>query len=1251
MSNESDKPDDGRPEEEPQPGAEAENQPAEESLEPEGGPFEREREFLRERITGTRSRSRAGMALDMEPVAIPIPLEPEQQDESARKAWSELAEHRRQALADFRQLRAQKLRSRRPGEAAGLVARDAPVPPPGGNWIPLGPSVLRQGQGAGQPAVSGRTPAIAVAPGGTRIYAGAANGGVWRSDDAGETWRSLMDAFDRNPTDPLPGSLGTDSLAVGAIAIDPSNPDRIFVGTGEGAGGAYFGVGPVVSLDGGNTWNTETLPDGMPWSGTSFYSLAMDPGDPDRLVSGSRQGIHRREPDSSGGFHWVEKLLPDLFFPAPVTSVVAAQAGGRTTFYAAPIGGPVYSSPDGDIWTKVGAGAPMGLGRISLAVQPNNPGILYVLDQSGNLHRLDLADGNWRSLGTPAGFPGTQSGYSMAIAIAPDNVNRIYVGGGAVVSDGEWSGALYRCEITANGAEIRMASSYIGGSVHADIHALVFAPGDPKQLWVGCDGGVFFTPVATANGYIFMARNTGLQTLTMNHLGAHPTEEAVLFAGTQDNGGERFTGEEAWLYSAGGDAGYAVVHWMDPARILFTYTFGCVRCSQSGGQRYSYFDLNLPFMADRCQPMEACLFYAPLVGTPPDPDRPTAAADADLVAFGSIRPWISTSFGATWQSIPTNTLQRDQLDQPIRALAFASPDRLYAGTTGGGVYRFDHVGDRWTRERVDLVGDPALLPPLNIVTDIAVDPSDPDRIYVTFGGFGRLQRVWFFDGTQWEPRSGPADGNPNSLLNVQANAIVIDPADPAHLYVGTDIGVWRSADGGVTWEPFSEGLPDAAVTDMVLHQRSRLLRAATHGRGVWERDLTGRPAAGIEIYIRDTQLDQGRSSTVNGLPDPTAPERKVYHWRGPDIKLDTPDVMGQYQFPPHHPMDFHLFVDKLRDFPVTVFDFPANATQVTPTTSTRVYVQVHNRGVLPANDVRVMLLVANSSAGLPPLPPGYDVNVRMGMPIQTEHWRTVGIVSLNDVRVGMPKVAAFDLGSHLLPPPANIAGDNHPCLLALIHHPDDPYTSVITDADANSLAERKAAHKNLTLLQDIVLLPPVQNSAPVVVPFRIHNGSLAQERLTGIRFQFSFPYPGVVRLYTPPLQTALAIEESIQGLALGDDFEPFKRWADEHIRMIRENLASEAPYDSAWSLERIQDIERILDGSAGLTFQGEEEMHTAEIRGLKLEPHSYRTFFLVVERPTIFQNYMLDILQTGAEPEQILGGLTVRLEPVFRQAT
>ena len=994
-----------------EPESDQEERRPEQEAEPEGGPRERERQFLEERLTPLAPKGAP------RPPASAPPEEPGELPEDSPLP----TDSRRQIIQEYRRRQQAQQSPPAPPEPrrGNSEPPEAPQPPPANNWIPIGPSVVRQGQGGVQPATSGRTPAIAVAPGGTRIYIGAANGGVWRSDDTGQTWRSLMEAFDLNPTTPA-----SDSLSVGAIAIDLANPDRVYVGSGEGAGAAYFGVGPIVTNNGtamAPAWTTEqAAPGSDSLAGTAFYALAVDPANPDRVVAATYRGIYRREPTGMGGFHWAQKTLGGVTNQR-VTSVVVAANGGTTTFYAARRNGPVYSSNDGHTWNQVGAGFPAAAGRISLSVQQDNPNVMYALVQNGSVFRLDIADGTWRNIaGVPAGFTNTQGGYDMAIAVAPDNINRIYMGSSTELSGGDWSGSLYRCEITVAGTTVSMTPTYIGNSVHADIHTIVFAPGDANKMWVGCDGGVFYSINPTGTGNIFTARNTGLQTLTMEFLGQHPTEDAVLFAGSQDNGGERFTGEEAWLYSSGGDGGFAIVNWNDSYQILSTYVRGGIRRSIDGGTRYSYASVNVPLAGG-----EQVLFYAPIAGTPPNPGSPTAAADANLVAFGSIRPWISTTFGGGWQSIPNNTLAGDSLDDRIKSLAFASPTRLYAGTMSGGVYRFDRVGATWTRTQIDTIGGANQLPLAGPVTDVTVDPTSADRIYITFGGTGDYRHVWFFDGMQWQQRSGPAAGSMSSLLDVVANAIVVDPANPSHLYVGADIGVWRSTDSGANWAPFSEGLPDAAVTDLLLHNPRRLLRAATHGRGVYERTLPDTPKQGVELYVRSTQLDQGRFAAANGLPDPTAQGQQVYFWRGPDIKLDTPNAMGQYQFPLTGIIDFLQFVDTLTD------DFQNVATHATANIITRVYVQVHNRGVTPANTVRVMLLLANASAGLPPLPAGFEVNVRNGLPINTANWATVGFDTLNDVRGGFPKIAAFSLPSSMLPPPANLAGNQHQCVLAL----------------------------------------------------------------------------------------------------------------------------------------------------------------------------------------------------------------------------
>lgn len=1140
------------------------------------------------------------------------------------------SDSRRQLVREYRRRQqAQQQPPAPPGPGGGNPEQpEAPQPLPANNWIPIGPSVVRQGQGAVKPATSGRTPAIAVAPGGTRVYIGAANGGVWRSDDTGQTWRSLMDAFDLNPMTPA-----SDSLAVGAIAIDLANPDRVYVGSGEGAGAAYFGVGPIVTNNGAAnppTWTTEQVAPGSPLlAGTAFYALAVDPANPDRVVAGTRNGVYRREPNGTGGFHWVQKVMGATTW---VTSVVAAASGGTTTFYGARWGGPVYSSNDGHTWNQVGAGFPAAVGRVSLAVQRDNPNIVYALVQNGSVYRLDVADGTWRTItGVPAGFTGTQGSYDLAIAVAPDNVNRIYLGGSIVFSGGDWSGALYRCEVTITGPNVSMTPTYIGNSVHADIHTIVFAPGDANKMWVGCDGGVFYSTNPTGGGDIFTARNTGLQTLTMEFLGQHPTEDAVLFAGTQDNGGERFTGEEAWLYSSGGDGGFAIVNWNDPYRILSTYVRGVIRRSTDGGTRDSYTGVNVPLAAG-----EQVLFYAPIAGTPPNPGSPTAAADADLVAFGSIRPWISTTFGGGWQSIPNNTLAGDSLDERIKSLVFASPTRLFAGTMSGGVYRFDRVGAAWTRTQINTIGGANQLPLGGPVTDVAVDPSNDSRVYITFGGNGDYRHVWFFDGTQWQQRSGPAAGSMNSLLDVVANAMVVDPANPTHLYIGADIGVWRSTDSGANWTLFSQGLPDAAVTDLLLHNPRRLLRAATHGRGVWERTLPDMPKQGVELYVRSTQLDQGRFAVVNGLPDPTAQGQEVWWWRGPDIKLDTPDAMGRYQFPPTNTIDFLQFVDTLTD------DFQNVATHATANIITRVYVQVHNRGVTPAPNVRVMLLLANASAGLPPLPPGFDVNVRNGLPINTANWRTVGFDTLNDVAVGVPKIAAFSLPSSVLPPPANLAGNQHHCVLALVHHADDQFTNTQTNIEMLANGDRKAALKNLTVVQFTGTLPP---EMPVVMPVRIHNTNLRGVLLTSLLIYLN-DYPGRVRLWLPRVKTDGNLGQLIGGMSISQDSGDISRWAERHVAMIKRNQRSKRRYNRLWSRQRIEDIRLAME--TGTTLEVEDKK-LISLNRIVMDPDTYHTVFLVFDRPPegkIGEAYEIEIRQLDGRRENVAGGLSGRIELV-----
>jgi hypothetical protein len=240
------------------------------------------------------------------------------------------------------------------------------------NWTPLGPSVIARGQTGNRGAISGRVPGIAIAPGGARIYVASANGGVWRSDDSGQSWVSTMEGFDTNPT-----SVASASLVCGAIAIDPADPDRVYVGTGEGdtdgifsfrivnALPAYRGIGPIRSDDGGVNWVQETSSPSL--SGFSFFKIAVDPANREHCVAATSNGLYERIP-SGAGFTWTRRRTQVH------TSVVVARASGVTLDRGSPRAAPFAKRRRRHLTTA--APAPAGVGRISRACS-RQPNVLY----------------------------------------------------------------------------------------------------------------------------------------------------------------------------------------------------------------------------------------------------------------------------------------------------------------------------------------------------------------------------------------------------------------------------------------------------------------------------------------------------------------------------------------------------------------------------------------------------------------------------------------------------------------------------------------------------------------------------------------------------------------------------------------------------------------------------------------------------------------------------------------------------------
>lgn len=1102
--------------------------------------------------------------------------------------------------------------------------------PGANNWVPIGPSVVRGFRGTGNPPDSGRVSGLAIAPGGIPVYAASADGGVWRSDDGGASWRPTMDGFDVDPTRVL-----STSNCCGAVAIDPADPDRIYVGTGEGdvdeafgkrlltALPAYRGVGPIVSSTGGKTWSQE--PTDSPATsllGAAFFALALDPGDRERVVGATNVGLYRREPDGMGSYRWVRKRGNKH------TSVIACQTGSATTFYAAEWGVGVFSSPDGDAWTAISTGFPTaGVGRITLAARPTDPSVVYAMVASGGnfmgLYRYDNGDGRWRVV---SGLPalGTQADYNLPLAVDPNNVNLVFMAGSVMPSDGA---SIFRGAVSSSGSgsslTYSMTTTHIGTDVHPDVHVLAHEPGNSSKLWIGCDGGVWLATTATGAATC-TPKNTGLATLCCNCFAQHPTQLAVVVVGMQDNGTARYTGEEAWQMINGGDGGTPIIDWANPDNVI-TKDYNHTSLATDGGQSFMSFS---EISGD-----VAPVWGAPMVTTPYNPSTPT---DAGYVAFGSgsthygMDLYISSTFGAAWGT-PVATLT-----QRIFALAFASSSRLYIGTTGGQVYRIDRTGANWgTPTRIDNVAGGAL-PLAALVTDIEIDPADTtgSSIYISFGGIGDARHVWHYDGTQWSDRSGTGGSNP--LLDSSHNALVADPANPTSLYVAADIGVWQSSDSGSNWLPMQNGLPDAAVFDLQLHPTNRILRASTHGRGMFEYRIDPPAQADVELYVRDTSLDVGRAPTVDLLPDPeTWPATPVKHFLSRNIKVDVPTTAG-YQTPTTD-IDFLQFND-------TIVDGSAHTATLDPSKGTvvnRVYVEVHNRGVVEAKAVQVMLIVTRPTVGLMPLPAGYNDQIVAGKPISDANWQTVGIKTIPKLRAGFPEVVEFNLPSTMLPPPADLPARQHQCMVAFLHCTKDPYTSIGVKVDPLTIADRKVAQRNLQVVAFVGTSPASAATGQWVAVdlFGVDRSERPKDLVIDAR-----AFKGNLRLglLLPERLTA----DAVHGLGEGERHIA-ERWAERHDKRLREFVAN-GRFDPQGCRRMMADIRSTMGGWFVVSRGDDKGIYS--LNGIRLEYGQRYPLFLRIDPRAMKRgtSYDLDMFLYDSELRCIEGGNTwrvVALEP------
>lgn len=674
-------------------------------------------------------------------------------------------------------------------------------------------------EGIGPMNIAGRTLALAFHPIDSNIiFLGSASGGLWKTTTAGlgvNAWKKIP--------------LGFPILAVSSIAISPTNPDIIYIGTGEMYNvtetrpgtvnrltrGTY-GFGIFKSTDGGVSWKKS-----LDWGYQEMrgvQAIAINPKNEQVLYAATSIGLMKSK---DAGRNW------EIIHNIPMAVDVALNPIDTTYLYVSygslfQENSGIYRSKDaGASFSKLRIGIPTTYsGKAMLSLDPHSDKTIYasVADafESKGLYRSSNHGESWVQV-NKENIALFQGWYSHDVAINPNNPeDMVQVGIDAwrSVNNG------FTMEQQTSWTNARNGQNKVGqpdgppNYVHSDIHRAIFHPLMDNTVFLATDGGVF---VSKDGGTTYESRNGGLQTAQFYaNFSNSSTNGNFAIGGMQDNATAIYTGEDAWTKVLGGDGMSTAI---DPSSDNIVYgsaQFLNIFRSTNGGQSF------LDVAPGAIEPV----FSAPFEIAPSNPR--TLYAGGRLV-------FKSTDRGNTWFT-PT----RDFLDAGNAILNIAvapyNLNRLLVSTapnaTGkANIFQSEDGGVNWTK----LSGLPDRL-----ATDLTFHPTNQSIAFITFGGFGSFHIYQTMDsGKSWFPID-------NNLPDIPHNTIVIDPDRPNNIYLGNDFGVYVSEDGGGTWMPFMDGLPAAVLAiHLSISPANQKLRVATHGNGVYQTDLLGKVVSSL----------------------------------------------------------------------------------------------------------------------------------------------------------------------------------------------------------------------------------------------------------------------------------------------------------------------------------------------------------------------------------------------------------------------
>lgn len=679
------------------------------------------------------------------------------------------------------------------------------------------------------PFRGGRALAVAGVPGDPNTYYfGSVAGGVWKSTDGGIGWTPI---FDKEPVS-----------SIGNMAVAPSDPNVIYIGTGEACirGNISFGNGVYKSVDAGKTWTHLGLDDTR-----HIGRVIVDPHNSDIVFvaalghaygSNTERGIFRT---ADGGKSWQKVLYKDdktggidiQFDPENSHILYAGLWQAVRSPWSLDSGGPgsgLYKSIDGGLtWKQLeGHGLPKGtIGRIGVAPAPGGSNRVYALIEAedGGLYRSDDAGENWRKMTGDHRFT-QRAWYFTHVFADPKNPDTLYI----------LNTGMYRS--TDGGTSFTPITA-----PHGDRHGLWIDPTNPQRMIEGDDGGATITTDGgkgwtpednqpTAQFYHVATDNQFLYHL----YGAQQDNSTVAIASRSDDGAIT---DKDWYDVGGGESGFVVPDPRNPAIVYAGSYDGLItRFDKTNGQTQdiSAWPLN-PMGHGAADLVHRFQWTAPIALSPEDPD---------VIYHGAEVIFKSTDAGMSWTAISPDLTRNDKGKQqpsggPITkdntsieyydvvfAIAESPLEKglIWAGTDDGLVQLTRDGGKNWSNVT------PKDTPEWSMISLIDPSPHDAGTAYVAVDRH-RLDdfKPYIYKttgyGKQWTKLVA---GIPDTAF---VHVVREDPARRGLLYAGTETGIYVSYDGGARWQSLQLNLPQTPIDDLTVHGDDLIV--ATHGRAFW----------------------------------------------------------------------------------------------------------------------------------------------------------------------------------------------------------------------------------------------------------------------------------------------------------------------------------------------------------------------------------------------------------------------------------